>query len=185
MSGKIVMWHRIQAAAVFVVALIAVTAGQVQPAKPPAGVQGPLRGGYTEAGTLPARILDFKAEPASIKPGESTTLTWAVENPRSTSIDPTIGRAAPRGVLKITPKATTTYTLTVTGTGTSATHTATVSLTVSGGGTTTNLIVNGGFETVVNPQPRANGYLPYATVIDGWSVNREFGVTTWSVRAAA
>ena len=46
---------------------------------------------------------------ASIKPGESTTLTWAVENPRTTTIEPTVGRATPRGVLKVTPKATTTY----------------------------------------------------------------------------
>jgi hypothetical protein len=128
MSAQIVMWRRAHAAAVFVVAFVAVAVGQVQPATPPAGVQGPLRGGYTEAGTLPARIVDFKAEPASIKPGESVTLTWAVENPRSTTISPTVGRAAPRGVLKVTPKATTTYTLTVTGTNGTLTKTATVTV---------------------------------------------------------
>ena len=47
------------------------------------------RSPYQEAGTLPARIMEFKAEPSSIKPGESTTLTWAVENPRTTTIEPT------------------------------------------------------------------------------------------------
>jgi len=105
-----------------------VAAGQVQPAKAPAGVTGPLRGGYTEAGTLPARILEFKAEPANIKPGQSVTLTWAVENPRSTTIEPTVGRATPRGVMKVSPAATTTYTLTVTGTNGTLTKTATVTV---------------------------------------------------------
>jgi hypothetical protein len=128
MSAQIVMWRRAHAAAAMVVALVTVASGQVQPAKPPAGVQGPLRGGYTEAGTLPARILDFKAEPATIKPGESATLTWAVENPRSTTISPTVGRAAPRGALKVSPKATTTYTLTVTGTNGTLTKTVTVAV---------------------------------------------------------
>src|SRR6185436_17031472 len=100
-------WRRVHAAAVFIVLLVAVAAGQVQPAKAPAGVTGPLRGGYSEAGTLLARILEFKAEPANIKPGQSVTLTWAVENPRTTTIEPTIGRATPRGVLKVSPSATT------------------------------------------------------------------------------
>jgi hypothetical protein len=128
MSAQSVIWRRAHAAAVFVVVLVAVAAGQVQPAKPPAGAQGPLRGGYTEAGTLPARILEFKAEPTNLKPGDSTTLTWAVENPRTTSIDPTIGRAAPRGVFKIAPAATTTYTLTVTGTNGTLTRMVTVNV---------------------------------------------------------
>ena len=70
--------------------------------------------------------MDFKAEPSSIKPGESTTLTWAVENPRTTTIEPTFGRATARGVLKVTPAATTTYTLTVTGVNGTLTRTVTV-----------------------------------------------------------
>jgi plastocyanin len=114
------------------------TAGQ--PATPPQGRGAPpLRGGYTEAGTLQARIMSFTAQPASIKPGETVTLNWAVENPRSVAITPDIGRAAPRGPLKVTPKATTTYTLTVTGVnpnatpgGPPATLTRTVTVTVAG-----------------------------------------------------
>ena len=70
---------------------------------------------YQEAGQLPARIMSFTAEPLTIKPGESATLKWAVENPRTTTIEPTVGRAVPFGELKVTPAATTTYTLTVTG----------------------------------------------------------------------
>src|SRR6185503_3776766 len=90
--------------------------------------QGRGRSPYQEAGQLPARIMEFKAEPVSIKPGESTTLTWAVENPRTTTIEPTVGRATPRGVLKVTPKATTTYTLTVTGVNGTLTKTVTVNV---------------------------------------------------------
>ncbi len=63
----------------------------------------------------PARITDFKAQPAAIKPGESTTLIWATENPNGVTIDPAPGRVTPRGSLQVTPKATTTYTLTVLG----------------------------------------------------------------------
>ncbi len=99
------------------------------------GAQGrggtpPLRGGYTEAATLPARIMTFTAQPASIKPGESVTLDWAVENPRTVTITPDVGRAAPRGPLKVTPKATTTYTLTITGV--NGTVTKAVTVTVAG-----------------------------------------------------
>jgi hypothetical protein len=109
------------------VALLAQLAPVALLAQQPAPQNQPARRSpYQEAGTLPARIMEFKVEPASIKPGESVTLTWAVENPRSTAIEPTIGRAAPRGLLKVTPKTTTTYTLTVTGTNGTITKTATV-----------------------------------------------------------
>ena len=67
---------------------------------------------------------------STIKPGESVTLTWAVENPRTTTIEPTVGRAVPRGEMKVTPAATTTYTLTVTGV--NGTLTRTVTVTVAG-----------------------------------------------------
>ncbi len=95
------------------------------------GAQAPSpRGGYAEAATLPARIMEFKAEPSAVRPGQSVTLTWAVENPRSTTIEPTVGRAAPRGKMTITPTATTTYTLTVMGV--NGTLTKTVTVTVAG-----------------------------------------------------
>ena len=130
MFQQIPVWRRTAAAALTVFAAGVAAAAQVRPAQPPPGTQGPLRGGYTEAATLPARIMEFKAEPASIKPGESTTLTWVVENPRTTTIEPAIGRATPRGLMKVTPSATTTYTLTVTGV--NGTLTRTVTVTVAG-----------------------------------------------------
>jgi len=70
---------------------------------------------YARAAQLPARIQKFTANPEMIQPGQSVTLTWAVENPSSAIIDPTIGRVRPRGTKMISPSATTTYTLTVKG----------------------------------------------------------------------
>jgi hypothetical protein len=86
-----------------------------------AGRQGgtpQVRGGYTEAGTLMVRIVEFEADRASIAPGESVTLSWIVENPRGANpvtLTPGVGRVAPNASMRITPKATTTYTLTANG----------------------------------------------------------------------
>jgi hypothetical protein len=88
------------AAAIF--AASAMAAGQGSPA-------------YRQASQLPARIMDFKAEPASIRAGQSVNLVWATENPTGVTIDPEIGPVTPRGNRAVTPAATTTYTLTVRG----------------------------------------------------------------------
>jgi len=77
----------------------------------PAGPEG----AYQQAGKLPARILDFSADPSSIQPGQTVKLRWIVENPASIDIDPGIGPVKPRDVRQISPAATTTYTLTVRG----------------------------------------------------------------------
>ncbi|MEP6961721.1 MAG: hypothetical protein ABI995_06575 [Acidobacteriota bacterium] len=62
-----------------------------------------------------ARILEFRAQPASVQPGQQATLIWATENPSATTIGPDLGRVTPRGSQTVSPKATTTYVLTVTG----------------------------------------------------------------------
>jgi hypothetical protein len=108
--------------------LAAVAASAQQP--PARAPQAPPRSPYQEAGQLPARIMAFTAEPPTLKPGESTTLKWAVENPRTTTIEPAVGRAVPRGEMRVTPAATTTYTLTVTGV--NGTLTRSVTVTVAG-----------------------------------------------------
>jgi plastocyanin len=70
---------------------------------------------YRQAGQLPARIVDFKADKMSIRPGQTIQLIWSTENPSSVKIEPGVGRVTPRGSKALTPSATTTYTLTVTG----------------------------------------------------------------------
>ena len=78
----------------------------------PAGFEGSA---YNKARELPARIIDFTAEPTSIQPGQSFSLIWHTENPAGITIDPEPGRVMPRGSRQMTPSATTTYTLTVRG----------------------------------------------------------------------
>src|SRR5262249_54444191 len=70
---------------------------------------------YQRASQLPARIMDFKAEPASIQPGQKVTLRWSVENPTGITIDPELGRVTPVGVRQLSPEHTTTYPLGVGG----------------------------------------------------------------------
>ena len=89
--------------------------------RPPPGLEGcAVSAGfdgsaYTKARDLTARIVNFTAEPASIRPGQSFTLVWQTENPSSVTIDPEPGRVTPRGSRQLTPTATTTYTLTARG----------------------------------------------------------------------
>jgi hypothetical protein len=72
------------------------------------------------------------ANPTTIAPGQSSTLTWTTQNGTSASISG-IGTVPLNGSVPVSPAQTTTYTLTVTGAnGTTATKSVTV--TVSGGG---------------------------------------------------
>jgi len=73
------------------------------------------------------RILQFSSNPAAINAGQSSTLTWVVENATSVSISPTVGNVdAHSGSFPVSPTATTTYTLTATGPGGTVTATTTV-----------------------------------------------------------
>ena len=81
--------------------------------------QAPPAAGRGRGAAAPAtRIVTFEAKPATIKPGESALLVWHIENPPSATgfngfgtIEPGVGRVAPRGSQRVTPTATTTYTL--------------------------------------------------------------------------
>jgi hypothetical protein len=70
---------------------------------------------YQRAGQLPARIMEFKAEPPSVRAGQAVNLAWSTENPTGVTIEPGLGRVTPRGSRQVSPTATTTYTLTVRG----------------------------------------------------------------------
>ena len=113
----------------------AITLQAQTPSKPaagavPAGFEGSA---YTRARDIPARIIDFTAEPVSIQPGQSFSLIWHTENPTGVTIDPEPGRVMPRGSRQMTPSATTTYTLTVRG---ANNQVLTKSVTVNVAGTT-------------------------------------------------
>jgi hypothetical protein len=112
-----------------IVATAALAGAQQTAPQQPAGPT-PGESPYRAAARLPVRITSFSIEPTSIQPGETVTLSWAVENPTGVSIDP-FGRVAPRGRRTVSPMVTTTYTLAVTGAGNSADK-RTVTVTVAG-----------------------------------------------------
>ncbi|HYR83290.1 MAG TPA: hypothetical protein VE422_04350 [Terriglobia bacterium] len=82
------------------------------PGAVPAGFDGSA---YGKARDLPARIVSFTAEPASLRPGQSFSLVWYTENPTGVTIEPDLGRVNARGSRQLTPAATTSYTLAVRG----------------------------------------------------------------------
>jgi hypothetical protein len=104
--------------------------GQAPASQQPPGSTEPAAGrgrsAYQDAARLPARIVTFQVEPSAVRPGESVTLTWATENPGTVTIEPALGRVAPRGTRRVSPAATITYTLTVTGIGGPVTRSITV-----------------------------------------------------------
>ena len=65
----------------------------------------------------PAHIIQFAAQPASVRAGEPVTLTWAAFNSDNMSIDQCVGTIPARGTRVVTPAVTTTYTLTAKGRG--------------------------------------------------------------------
>jgi hypothetical protein len=64
-----------------------------------------------------APVADLKAEPLTIKEGESAHLTWIFANATSCVIDQAIGGVELGGERFVSPAATTTYTMTATGPG--------------------------------------------------------------------
>jgi len=105
--------------------------GQTSPRAPGAESAGFEGSAYGKAREIPARIVDFTVQPASIKPGQSVILVWHTENPTGVTIDPEPGRVMPRGSRQLKPSATTTYTLTARGPNNQV-LTKTVTVTVAG-----------------------------------------------------
>ncbi|NLE59037.1 MAG: DUF1565 domain-containing protein [Planctomycetes bacterium] len=79
------------------------------------------------APTASPDIISFTADPESVEPGESSTLTWDVFGATSLSISPDIGPVTGTSTT-VSPSGTTTYTLTAVGAGGTATATATVTV---------------------------------------------------------
>lgn len=75
-------------------------------------------------------IVQFTANPASITAGQSSTLTWVVQNATSVTITPGLGGVnAQSGSSAVSPTTTTTYTLSATGPGGTVNASVTVTVT--------------------------------------------------------
>jgi hypothetical protein len=73
------------------------------------------------------QILFFIADPITIQAGQSSTLTWKIQDATSATLSPNIGSvSAEGGSISVAPTSTTTYTLTAKNTGGSDTATVTV-----------------------------------------------------------
>jgi hypothetical protein len=70
----------------------------------------------TTAAPAQAQIVQFTAQPAAITSGQTTTLSWVIQNATSATITPGVGTvSATTGSVPVSPTTTTTYTLTATG----------------------------------------------------------------------
>jgi len=79
------------------------------------------------SGTPPPSVT-VTANPTSISPGGSTTLTWTSSNATTVTISPGVGSVSPQGSVTVSPATSTTYTATAKGPGGSATASASVTV---------------------------------------------------------
>jgi len=83
----------------------------------------------TTAAPVQAQIVQFTAQPAAITSGQTTTLSWVIQNATSATITPGVGTvSATTGSVAVSPTATTTYTLTATGPNGNTTQTVQVTV---------------------------------------------------------
>lgn len=84
-------------------------------------------GSGTSATTHSAPTVTLAANPTTVAPNASATLTWSSTGATTATIDHGVGTVANSGSVVVKPSQTTTYTITVTGAGGSATASVTVS----------------------------------------------------------
>ncbi|MEO5926117.1 MAG: hypothetical protein ABIR70_20010 [Bryobacteraceae bacterium] len=119
---------------------------------------------------VPARIREFKAESTALQPGQSTTISWVVENPTSTTITG-FGNVTAIGNRRITPLATTTYMMTVKGAGNSD-DTRTLTITVAG---TTPVAAGANVTEAPKPAPHIDGRPDMSGIYNSSSFSSMFG----------
>jgi hypothetical protein len=90
------------------------------------GGQGQARVHITTLANAKAQVLYFVANPGAINSGQSSTLTWRVQNATTVTISPGIGNLQLQGAIPVSPTTTTTYTLTATNATSTDTATAVV-----------------------------------------------------------
>jgi hypothetical protein len=73
-------------------------------------------------------LVTLTADPQTIAPGQSATLSWTSEYAETCTIEPDIGEVALNGSVDVTPEETTAYTISATGSGGSASDTVTLTV---------------------------------------------------------
>lgn len=149
----------------FAAALLAGSAFAQAP-PPPAKPKPPAR-------VVPqARIREFKAEATALQPGQSTTISWIVENPTTTTVSG-VGTVSPVGNRRVTPKTSTIYTLTVTGPNNQR-ETRTLTIDVAG-----TAVVDAATVSETKPIPRlADGKPDLSGIYNSSSFSQMFGGRT-------
>ena len=79
-------------------------------------------------GGAPPIVNIFSADPSTINPGESSTLTWSVSDADTVTITPVVGTVDSSGSTSVSPVVTTDYILTATNSAGSVTASATVNV---------------------------------------------------------
>jgi hypothetical protein len=122
--------NRIAIALALTAAIASSVAAQQQPQNPPS--QPAPEAGRPRVGGFPigppGKILELRAEPSTIGPGQSTTLYWHAVNADDTYFDNCLGIVATLGKMTISPAATSTYTFTAKGRAGSDTKSVTVTV---------------------------------------------------------
>jgi hypothetical protein len=88
----------------------------------------------SSAALTAAQVVRFDATPSIITAGQSSQLTWIVQDATSVSISNGVGAVAASGSTTVTPATTTTYTLTAVAPAGNVTATATVTVNPAGAG---------------------------------------------------
>jgi hypothetical protein len=104
--------------AILVTAAASIASAQQQPSppaqqEPPPDLGRPRVGGFPMG--PPGKILELRADPATVQPGQISTLHWHAVNADDTYFDNCLGIVPTIGSHEVTPKQTTTYTFTAKG----------------------------------------------------------------------
>lgn len=76
----------------------------------------------------PVQILNFLAQPESVRPGQTATLKWSIRDGERATIQPDVGNVALTGQQRVRPNQTTVYSLTASGGGRTSNASATVTV---------------------------------------------------------
>jgi peptidoglycan-associated lipoprotein len=109
--------HASKFGAVMLVALVLFAAGCAKKVPPPPPPPPPAPVVTAPPPSAAPVIASFTAEPSTIEPAQSSTLSWSISNATDMSIDRGVGAVQSQGQRQVFPRTSTIYTLTARGPG--------------------------------------------------------------------